>query len=453
MSNYAIELDQPPIQSEDCSRNLSTHGFPPIIANTITALGLAGIGNVYMDANFKREGTKWYLRALKMTNDAIVSPTEAKYDSTLLAAILLSMYESTINDKTVSAWSNHVEGSAMLIRMRGKSQFQNMASLRMYMQSLSLLSMNCIGKGETLPDFIHDLNKEFAKHGDPKNPVNLFQPTQIGAVDLRAHILNGIISDLPTIVDQAVKLDIQGKDVFDNAGDEWGYEVVRNNGNIPGVFESYYHIYTSVSAATTRNWVRYVRMYLHDIIRNALILGFSMSPPVFVSAKYIQLLQESTETLYLLQSEILASVPQQLHDIPNIMPPTTLRISTPPDMKSPKTGEKKLLWTNYRNESSPTPFISVSFAFSKDRLPVVRMSGYSVLWSIYMAGATPIATPESQQYVLKTLNRISTEFGIGQAKLLANALRAKIRLDEVAQSPFMVAPNYLPRVGWEDELT
>lgn len=459
MGNYAMGLDQPPMQSDSYNRYLSTHGFHPIIATSMTALGLAGVANICMDGGLKREALRWYSNALKMTNKALASPTEVKSDNTLLATMLLSVFEATNNDRSLMGWTNHVSGSASLLRMRGSGQFATPAGRRMYMQTVGLLTMKCMGMGLSLPDFVHELNMEVEKWEDKNDPANRFYHLHIQVIDFRAQIIHRQITSLPTIIDIALKIDAGAKAIFDGVNEEWRYETEYCDEGTPGIFGTCYHVYPHLAAAQTWNWVRYNRIYLHDIIRNTLIAGFATSPPVFVGSKYSRLLEESTETLYQMQSDILASIPQYLHDTPKVptsylpmsylttsqkcfsFAPTSTRegLSSPSTGSSPTSqtstpsttpdGSPKLLTNNFVKDYSKRPDWQLP-ATPHDRLPIIRVSGgYSSLWALYVAGATPVATPESQEYVLKSFERVGGEFGINQAKVLASALRIKIELD------------------------
>ena len=110
----------------------------------MTALGLAGTANIFMDRELKREATAWYLKALKLTNKALTKPVDAKADSVLLATMLLSVFEATHNERSFLGWMEHVSGSASLIRMRGLPQFKTPAGRRMYMQTVGLIAIQCI---------------------------------------------------------------------------------------------------------------------------------------------------------------------------------------------------------------------------------------------------------------------------------------------------------------------
>jgi hypothetical protein len=456
MINYSLGLDQPPIQSDAYNRHLSTFGFHPLIATSMTALGLAGISNICLDANFKREAMAWYSKALHMTNAALASPTEVKSDNTLFATLLLSTFEATSNETSLAGWSSHVSGTESLLRIRGIKQFNTPASRRMFKQAVGLITMNCMGMGKKVPDYVRAMNKEVEKHESFDDPGNRYYYLHIDCINFRASILHSEITDLSAIIDRALEIDEVAKQIFKNSGPEWGFEVVDTSYGTPGVFGNSYHIYPHIAAAQVWNWVRYNRIYIHDIIRNCLIAGFGMTPPVFTGPRYTQLLQESQEILYQMQYDILASIPQHLHDTPktlmNYTPQSTFsspsssvdslgtsELPTPPD-------PSRFFWSNFSDQDFRV--LNMNPGVSEDKIPVVRISGgYSSVWALYVAGATPVATPESQQFVLRSLERIGNEFGINQAKVLGSALRLKARLDATGKTEFKIVPEYLPNVG------
>lgn len=483
MMNYASGVDLPPLSSAAYNQHLSTFGFHPIVATAMTALGLAGTANLFMDNGLKREATTWYLNALKMTNKALTKPSEAKADHTLLATMLLSVFESTHNEFTFQGWLQHVQGSASLIRMRGLSQFQTPAGRRMYMQTVGLLAMKCMGMGIALPRFVHEMNKEVEKWEDGHDPGSRFFHVHIKVIDFRADILNHKLTDLRKIVDLALEIDKEAMEMFDAVDSDWDYVVETCGRGTPGVFGTEFHIYPHLAAAQTWNWLRYIRIYVHDILRNALIAGFSSTPPLFVGRKYMELLNDSTETLYKMQSDIFASMPQYLHDTPKVPPtwsdsthmwrpqstPTSEGYSSPGtvdiSVKSPTytlspspfpsptgTAMGAVKWgatTPVASSGSPKTFISNFLQHQRastipefrtpsipnEQLPIVRVSGgYSSLWALYIAGSTPIASSESQAFVLSSLERVASEFGINQARVFASALRTKIELERTGIS-------------------
>ncbi len=92
MSRHSHGIEQPSIHSNFYNAHLSTNGFRPILSASMTALGLAGVANLYKDVSLKQEATRWYLKAIKLANDALSSPKDAKSDATLVAVGILGVY-------------------------------------------------------------------------------------------------------------------------------------------------------------------------------------------------------------------------------------------------------------------------------------------------------------------------------------------------------------------------
>jgi hypothetical protein len=379
------------------------------------------------------------------------------------------MFEAMFNEKSLSGWSNHVEGAAALVKLRGVSQFATPAGRRMYLHTIGMLTMNCMGQGIAVPDFVQDLNKEVEQFMDINDPRHAFFFLHIKANDLRAQIIDQPYIDLHDVIDRSLELDEIAISIFERAGSAWHYDIVPCTGDESGVFGDCYHVYPAHATAQTWNWIRYNRIYFHDIIRNCILCGFAASPPVFVGQDYVDLLDRSTQLLYQLQADILASMPQFLHDTPNVAPftkefddyirteyadarsrgtsPFTPRSSTPTEaLKSTVSGDTpKDVTMNFRLRTVGFCEQFVGDGVITDRLPILRVSnGYSTLWALYVAGSMPTASPSSQDFVLRCLDRIERECGVKSASVLANALRIKRQLDNCGGNLRTICPQYLP---------
>jgi hypothetical protein len=405
MSYYCTGIDQPPTHSEAYHTHLASHGFHPLVATSMTALGIAGVANLHLDSRLKREATRWYLDAIKMVNTAISSPKEVKADSTLASINLLSMFEATNNDHTLDGWINHVDGAASLIKLRGMDQFSTAAGQRMYLHTVGLLTMNCMGRGMPLPQYIHDMNTEIMKHLDNTDPRNRFFFLHTKTINLRARILNQEMFSLEDMIQSALELDGIAVSIFTGQGPEWDYDVVYCNKQ-ERIFENFYHIYPTAIAAQTWNWMRYNRIYFHDIIRNSILAGFAASPPMLIGQKYHEQMEESTRTLYKLQSDIIASMPQFLHDVSPVVPPKTndqpgnepvptpgpftpLSDSVAANLPANCRGPLKSFDRNFRGEGELLGKRLLGNGAVNDRLPIVRVAGgYSTVWALYVVRQT-----------------------------------------------------------------
>lgn len=456
MANHAVGLDQPSTSSQAYNKHLSTNGFHPMVSATMTAIGIAGIANIYMDSELRREATQWYLRAIRMANEAISSPRDVRKDTTLVAINLLTMFEATFNQDDFEGWSNHVDGAALLVKARGRDQIYTAAGRRMYLHTVGLMTINCMGKGVRIPNYIDKINEEITEHLDMDDPRTAFFFLHLKSANLRAHILNSKTPDLKDIIDQALELDAMAAPIFQNAASpDWRYETVPCFDKIPGVFGHYYHVYPTHSTAQTWNWVRYTRIYLHDIIRNCILAGFAMSPPTLVEPKYATLLGSSTQMLQQLQGDIIASMPQFLHDTPMTPPVPTdhkftntvpFELPTPPTTPDNSPSRDQMhFFTNFQRENIDLPGELLNRDTATERLPLVRVSGgYSSVWALFVAGAMPTASAASQDYVLHCLDRVERDFGIKQASVFAKALRYKRQLVNSGEMPLSLCPRYLP---------
>lgn len=422
MRHYSLGIDEPSIPTAKYHKHLSTNGFHPLVATTMTALGIAGISNLYLDSSLKREATRWYLNAIKMANTAISSPKEIKADTTLMTVNLLSIFEATFNENSLAGWSNHVDGAASLVKLRGMDQFATPAGRRMYLHTIGLLTMNCMGRGEPLPQYVRDMNEKVMDYLDIKDPRNAFFFLHIKTIDLRAQIMNQRTLSLADIIQSALALDNIALNIFRDTSSVWSYEKVSCK-HQAGLFGDFYHIYPTAAAAQTWNWVRYNRIYFHDIIRNSILAGFATLPPTLVGAEYHEQLARSTAILYEIQSDIIASMPQFLHDVPMNAPTmstsalTTYDVGTsipvlhstygdvpaagtatsswptPPDTPSPNStpispsphGGIKAFDQNFRIDSKSVIQNFVDNGSATDRVPIVRTSGgYSTVWALYV---------------------------------------------------------------------
>jgi hypothetical protein len=454
MTHYAVGLDQPSISSKTYNQHLSTDGFHPLIATTMTALGIAGVANMYMDPGLKREATRWYLNAIKMANAAISSPQDSRSDTTLFAVNLLTLFEATSNEDSFSGWSNHVDGSSLLIKLRGTGQVKTATGRRLYLHTVGLQTINCMGKSIALPNYVNKINEEIMQYIDTRDPRTAFFFLHVKTANLRARIINHKTVDISEIIDEALQLDAEAASIFEKADPEWNYDTVPCFEKVPGVFGHQYHVYRSHSAAQTWNWVRYNRIYFHDIIRNCILAGFATSPPPLDGPKYATLLGSSTQTLQQLQADIIASMPQFLHDTPMITPrnPSQAFSSTPPlhsFLTTPLAHNTNLdqrdFFKNFKDENVDIPSNLLNRESCTHRLPLVRVSGgYSSVWALYVAGSMPTASASSQDFVLHCLDRIEREFGIMQASVFSKALRFKRQLINSGETPLSLCPQYLP---------
>ena len=113
---------------------------PEVLTLSIDAVSLAYLSHqVYSDVALL-SATEKYVSALRMTNKALRSPELAITDTTLLAALLLDLFEKITNiNHNSDSWMGHVNGALALVKLRGLENFQDSAALRILMRLSSNL--------------------------------------------------------------------------------------------------------------------------------------------------------------------------------------------------------------------------------------------------------------------------------------------------------------------------
>ncbi len=112
------------IGGDNCPGNSAGYTIDDNLENCMKAVGLAALASAAHAPELMKEAKKRYLSAIQLTNAALGSRVDCKKDSTLLAIMLLSIFETVTSSdqRSLSAWSNHINGAAALIRIRGPEQ-------------------------------------------------------------------------------------------------------------------------------------------------------------------------------------------------------------------------------------------------------------------------------------------------------------------------------------------
>lgn len=182
-------------------------------------------------------------------------------------------------------------------------------------------------------------------------------------------------------------------EISNNVPVGWEYRTVLVDQDYEFVYNRRYHIYHDYWIAQMWNGIRTVRVILNEQIRNCLLKGFAAKPPLFTKPEHTAQFQISTDTLYKMQSDILASVPQHLAITPR---------PTPYASVAPRTLDRTLTlfpWTNF-NESNAESF------------SMVRASGpYFLMWPLWLTGVMDVVTEEVRQFAAKNLRHIAETMG------------------------------------------
>jgi Fungal specific transcription factor domain len=409
---------------------------------SIRAVGLAGLSRFTATPSLAALADRQYLVAIRAMNKALQDSETAKEDHTLLAVMILTIFETMANTDTQStfnAWSNHVRGAAALLAARGSDQLKSTEGLRLFFQAALPCIASCIGQGVPLDEPIRGLSKLAIQQADSTDPAWLFFEHKVLFADFFGNVKQKFLTDPRSIIDRALILEETAIRIGAEAGDNWTYDVLETDSVGDLVLLNRYHVYKYFLCAETWNATRATRILLNQMIRSILLIGFATRHPVFTEPSYTTLFQRATETLEVLQNEVITTVPQYL-GYP--IQPSSARAS--PSGSSAKTNVKtpQFLWSNFPNKRYmlPTPKASETAAAPSDHLtptqyspsdappshpplPMIRTGGGTVLpWSLFLIGTTDITTPETRAWCVSRLEQIANDMGVRQAGLFAAKL-------------------------------
>lgn len=313
-----------------------------MISACIKAVGLASLANIRSEKQILTQARKEYVESLRLVNNALRVPSEAVQDSTLLGVMLLNFFEqiTCVDGHFVHIWTQHVNGAALLVKLRGTHQFTYKVGLQMFQHICQSLTTNCIQTGLPVPQHIIELRKQCAQYIDSESPIWLIGDTMIKLTLLRSRVASGSNNDddMDQILQDALDLDLEFKTITTRLSAEMPYHTCVDPSE-PQFYKGTYHIYPTVWTLYAWNSLRSGRCLLHQLIRSQMLKGFSAIPPRFLSPDYTSIFQESLENLLQMINDILCSAAQLIGWIPtpNLTPE-----------KDPITaGARLLIWPFY----------------------------------------------------------------------------------------------------------
>lgn len=356
-----------------------TQGEEHLLAS-MYAVGLASYSNYVHSDKLMARAREGYTSALRLTNAAIKSPTDAKRDSTLFAIMILGIYETIAgnNARSVQAWESHIRGAVALVEFRGLEQFKTDAGQRMFFQAMSNMLILCLQRNIMMPAGIIDLRNAAERIIQPSHALWDLSGIMIDVTVLRANVRESRI-ELPSVITEvALSIDKRFEDVFSHPPPEWRYTTEHTDDSPHLVWNKSFYKFPQSWILQIWNGMRACRIILHEMILEQIYSSSSI--PGTKSD-----LQESSSVAICLemQRDILRSIPR---DRPS---------------------------TNHSGE------------------PGSELAGRHhayILWPLYQVGVMSLATERVKKWVIDRLRLLSEEGGIRQAAVLASSLERREHL-------------------------
>ncbi|KAL2060909.1 hypothetical protein VTL71DRAFT_8961 [Oculimacula yallundae] len=348
----------------------------------ISAVGLASLSNASRAPELAAESRRGYVKALRLTNEALRSPTAVKKDSTLFSVMVLSLYEmiSGNNERSLDSWAEHIKGAAALVKIRGQEQFKNLTGQRMFLQVTSNLILSCIQRTLPMPQHIIQLREEAEHSIDTDSPAWRVSGIIIDFTIFRSKVKDFELVGTRDVIEQALEIDQRFVGEFKNLPEEWMYKTVHTKENPHLVWNGSYHVYGEYLISHIWNGMRTCRILLHEIIREQLLSDSTSFTPLFTMDEYAIQLDASTKVMLEMQSDILASVP---HHTPSML--------------------------------------------SQSSASVLDGSrSYFVLWPLFLVGSMDLTTDPIRMWASARLRNIGESMGIRQAVVISDILTRRV---------------------------
>ncbi|KAK4202942.1 hypothetical protein QBC40DRAFT_319686 [Triangularia verruculosa] len=232
--------------------------FAPLRA-AIEAAGLAGLSNLGPSPQLSIQSKRQYRDALTAVKDALSNPSHAADDATLMAVILLGLYEM-INFDTWDRyhnWTTHIQGATALLDLRGREQFTRERGGQLYVQIRPQILLACMKQRSTVPPALVKATYNFQSSGireqlhqrETRNPASICE-ISFRVVNLRAAVKNGTLSQ-KEILERALDIEADLKTWRQGLPSTWEYTTLDDTAG----FDGKRHVYHNLSMAKVwNNW-------------------------------------------------------------------------------------------------------------------------------------------------------------------------------------------------------
>ncbi|KAF3005761.1 hypothetical protein E8E13_007015 [Curvularia kusanoi] len=382
-----------------------------VLRKSVSAACLAGLANSTKNTGIMLKAQDAYGSALRMTNCALGVEKTAVRDSTLMAVIMLGMYERFVylDERSIEACAKHVRGASSLLNLRGKEQFRSDVSRRIFHQYYGIILMFSLECGMAVPDGLRELYdhcnpaSNYAVQG--RQSIRLAQLLH-ESIDLNQE--KDIDSDPLDLINRAIDLDQELDSVTTSMPKIWQFETICLEGPHEHVYGSLYHKYMDPWIAQMWNNVRLCRIHLYRVIRKQIQKAHTSSPPLLSPEEARTQRSAADRVIRSCTAEVCASVPQ-----------FTGMVAFP---KWPIPKKGKLSGGSQRKTAAPARRrVHPPGTF----LDSARPTGMQhLICPLYAAGSSESSSATMRQYAIDMLYYIALRVGTRQAVVLADNLKA-----------------------------
>lgn len=361
---------------------------PDHLTLAIEAVSLAYLWHqVYSEAALAN-ARKRYVLALRMTNKALKTSKDAAKDTTLLAVLLLDLFEKITDSRPQNnkSWKSHVDGALALVNVRGLEKFQDPTEFRVLVRLSTNYLISCVASASPVPDELIAIRTYAGKHLEVQDPKWRLSDLMILYANLLSDIRRSSLSDNECIV-RCGELDLKLRALDLDMPPPWQPSTTSLDTDSERTFDLHFDSYADRNVTQARNVLRCVRILLNE----SPIELHSVSTADEKQFSSIEIGYHNIETL---AGEISASVPQYVD--------------------CDGTARKKLAAT----ETAKIPDRRSEHPHTPNHL----LDCYTLLFPLYVTGQSKFAPDNIRPWIIKQLHYVGEHFCIRNAKVVAQIL-------------------------------
>ncbi len=241
----------------------------PHLSASVDAVSLAFFSFQYDAIPALKTAREKYLAALPLVKSALGAPESLASNSTLLAVLLLDLFEKIINRSPISAesWMSHVRGAMALVKLRHPAQLNTYIGLRLSVRLFTNMLISCIAADAPIPASLTQLRSDLQSHVDQSDPKWQVSGLVMKYANFRGAILQERMSPAE-VLQRAKQLDGEFGLLARDLPPSWISQKVSLQKPSSGVLEQYYDVYPDYFTAQTCNVIRTMRILLNNLIRS-----------------------------------------------------------------------------------------------------------------------------------------------------------------------------------------
>ncbi|MCJ1250290.1 hypothetical protein MMC30_007516 [Trapelia coarctata] len=384
----------------------------PLLAST-SATALACFSKTPGRKMLMSQARKMYVSAVALTQKAISDPVEVKSDVTLMAVMLLGLFESfTANEDTSESWGHHTDGAVAIVKHRGKEMLSNPVSAKLFCDVRTQMIIGQVARCKPVEQIFYEFNDwKILPEDDCLGFANRLTIITMQVPALRAtaiRILRGpmnwtIAREIVTLKEDAERVDRELAAWSLEVPDLWKFRELdrferTDDPNTAEFHPGPIHCYNDIWTARKWNIYRSYRILCQAIILNCL--------ERLIPTSTIASTDEYRRTAAISRSmvdDICASVPFHLgfpapmYDIEYKASPNNLKDYSRDDHDLPK--NKYFHTARYKDAQA--------------------LGGYYLIWELLVAANVIIIDGAQRDWIMNRLRHIGAKYGLNQATMLA----------------------------------